>query len=230
MLTHPSQRLTWARKSCDFFTFPGFMILSHSCKFLSVVFGSSEPIVEHCGLLHAAIHDVALRHLMLISASESPAISKAWKSPTSYSLIVIRNLSAHSAHAPSSTPNFPMSRKILPLGPNPPSPVVPPPPVLMFAAILDVRSSSILLRLASTAAVIVVVVFAIVACTMAAICSGVAMARSQCVSRRVFGRAPPPCKWRLRSFSLSQRSHVHDQKSCTRQSENNKECAGRCAL
>ena len=34
-----------------------------------------------------------------------------------------------------------------------------------------------------------------------------------------------------RSFSLSQRSHVQDQKSCTRQSENNKECAeDTCAL
>ena len=123
--------------------------------------------------------------IMCVSASESPAISKAWKSPTSYSLIVIRNLSAHSAHAPSSPPNFSMSWKILPLGPNPPLPVVHPPPVLIFSASLHARSSSILLRLASTAAVIVVVVFAIVACTMAAICSGVAM----CVQARVRPRS-----------------------------------------
>ena len=107
--------------------------------------------------------------------------------------------------------------------------MVPPLPVLIFAAILDVRPSSILLRLASTAAVIVVVVFAIVANTMAAICSGVAKARSKCVSWRVFDRAPPPCKMGIAIFFLEPK--VLDQKSCTRQSENNKECAeDRCAL
>ena len=65
-----------------------------------------------------------------------------------------------------------------------------------------------------TAAVIVVVVVAIVACTMAAICSGVATARSQCVSRRVFDRAPLPWKMKIAIFHLEPNiTHVQDQKS-----------------
>ena len=66
--------------------------------------------------------------------------------PTSYSLTVIRNLSAHSAHAPFHRRMYRFLGKI----------VVPPPPVVILAAVLDVRSSSILLGLASVVVVVIV--------------------------------------------------------------------------